>query len=193
VVVYLGNRLRAQTPAPEVAPAQTKVGLVNLAQVIQKYEKFKVFQQELKDMAKPFQEKDDGYKKQLEDYAKFISNPTTSAADREKYEGWKVTVTRQREDNLNAFKKQLETKRNEQVVQLYREVEEAVQKYAGPNGFHLILQYNDSVNEKDRTSASYLQFKLERSGGACMPMYMAGGLDITNAIIANLNSRYSTK
>jgi Skp family chaperone for outer membrane proteins len=193
VAVPLASYLRAQTPGSETAPAQTKVGLVNLSAVIQGYAKFKLFQQELKDLAKPYQESDDKLKKQLDGYVAFINNPTNPEAKRQECEGWKLTVTRQREDNLNDFKKKLEAKRNEQVVQLYKEVEEAVQKYAGPNGFHVILQYNDSTKAEDRNSATYLQFKLERSGGACMPIYIAGGLDITNAIVANLNARYGSK
>jgi len=196
VAVYIGSQLWAQQPGQPgagAAPASTKVGLVNLSQVIQGYKKFKTYQDELKKLVEPFQKKDEEIVEGLKKAQKALEDPKTAGKDREDWDGYKTQLLRAREDLTNKVKKELAKKSDEQIVQLYKEVEEAVKGYAAPNGYHVVLQYNDAPSPNEKLNPGYIQRKLERAGGACMPMYIAGGLDISNDIINNLNQRYDAQ
>src|SRR5271166_4429060 len=58
LVAYFGSRLWAQAPgAAAAAPAQTRVAVINLLQVIKNYNKAKFYETELEETLKPFRNK----------------------------------------------------------------------------------------------------------------------------------------
>jgi Skp family chaperone for outer membrane proteins len=191
VAVYLGSRLWAQAPAaPAQAPAQTRIGLVNTLQVIKSYHKFKTFDDELRRLATPFEENDKKLRANLEAWTKESQKPNLQAAEREKAEKEMKDRKRQIEDNALEAKKLLAKRNDEQIVQLYHEIEDAVKRYAVSNGFHIILQYDERTNPAELYSPINIQRKLQGSAGTgcTVPVYVTAGLDITQAVIANLNA-----
>src|SRR5207249_748234 len=78
----------------------------------------------------------------------------------------------------------------EGFVQLYREVEDAVKRYAGYNGFHIVLQFSEPPNPTDLYTMRNLNRKLEglTAVGASTPIYTAPGMDITAGVLTNLNA-----
>ena len=76
-------------------------------------------------------------------------------------------------------------------MQLYREIEEAVTRYASNNGFTLVLQYTEP-EAAEKYSPQNIQRKLAGASqtGCASPVYIHPGLDISAAVIANLNSQY---
>ena len=73
---------------------------------------------------------------------------------------------------------------------LYKEFDEAVRTYARTAGIEMVMHYNDAVLETDRNSAANIARKM--SAGACMPMYLTPGLDISQDIVNTLNAKYPT-
>jgi Skp family chaperone for outer membrane proteins len=190
LAVYLGSRLWAQPPAGAVqAPAQTKVALVNLVQVIKNYHKYKTFEDEQKNLAKPFEERNKALQENLKQWQKVLENPGSTPQDKEKAEKEIKERKRQIEDNVAEFKRALGKRSDDQLVQLYREVEDATQRYAGNNGFSVVLQYNEPPVAAERYSAMNIQRKLQAAAatGCCIPVFIAPGLDITDGVVANLN------
>jgi Skp family chaperone for outer membrane proteins len=191
VAVYFGSRLWAQQPAgaPQ-APPQTRVGLVNTLQVIKSYHKFKTFDDEMRRLAKPFEDNDKKLRDNLLEWQKAAANPSLSAQDREKAETEIKERKRQIEDNALQAKKVLASRYDDQFKQLYIEVEDAIKRYAGPNGYHIVLQYDEKQAPHELHSPPNIQRKLQASAttGCCVPIYIAPGLDITLQIIANLNA-----
>jgi Skp family chaperone for outer membrane proteins len=185
--LYLGSTLSAQGPAPAQAPAQTRIGVVNTIQILKSYHKFTTFQTELKGIAKPFEDEDKKLKENLKKWEDYGQQPNLAAADREKAEDAIQKHKREIQDNALRGRKALTKRTDEQLVQLYREIEDAVSRYAASNGFHLVLQYDDAAAEK--YSAPNLQRKMNgiASTGCTGLMYSAPGLDLTGAVIANMN------
>src|SRR5262249_9680005 len=136
--------------------------------------------------------KDEKLAKDMKDAEDKLKDPKGELTPklREDWTKYYTSLKRQREDLTAELKQKLADVSDKQIVQLYKEVEEAVQKYALSNGFHLVSQYNESPNAKDRENPTYITQKLQRAGGACVPLYMAGGLDISTAIVNNLNQAY---
>ena len=191
LAVYLGSRLGAQSPAaPAQAPAQTRIAVVNMVHVITNYHKFKTFQDELGNLAKPYKKREGDLQTNLKAWQAELEKPGATAQQRDKAEVEIKERKRQIEDNATEAKKILAKRNDEQFVILYREVEDAIKKYAASNGFHMVMQFNEPPNASDLYNVKNIYRKLEGSTatGCCAPVYVAAGLDITTGVLANLNA-----
>jgi Skp family chaperone for outer membrane proteins len=194
--LYCGARLLAQgtaQPAPQQAPANTRVAVVNLHAVLKGYAKTKIYDQEVEAIVAPMRKEAEKMKENITTWTKTLQSPTLPAKDKE---GWETAIRNQKrllEDLEMEASKKVKKKREEQLVQLYREIEDAVQRYATPNGFTLVLQYTDPETVQEKYAPENIQRKLAGSAqtGCVVPMYFHPGLDISAAIIANLNAPYA--
>jgi Skp family chaperone for outer membrane proteins len=194
VMAYVGSRLPAQAPGA-ATPAQTRVAVVNLLQVIKNYNKAKFYESELDETLKPYRAKGEKLKADLIQWQNYLSDPKNQQIPADQRETGEKSVTnlkRQMEDLEKEVRKVFAKKREQQVVQLYKEVDEAVKRYAVSNGLHLVLSFGEPVNPTDLYAAPNIARKLEgiNVGGACMPMYFADGMDISNAVVDSLNRAY---
>ena len=87
-------------------------------------------------------------------------------------------------------KKELIKMNGEAAVTIYKEVEDAVNLYARSNNLELVMFYNDAVTAEDYYHPANLQRKLTQPA-AVMPLFVAPGMDISNAIVTNLNAKYA--
>ncbi|MCI0461173.1 MAG: OmpH family outer membrane protein [Gemmataceae bacterium] len=191
VGIYFGSRLWAQQqPAAAQPPAQTRVAVVNIIQVIKKFHKFTTFNAEMGRLAKPFEDKDKEYRKAVQQCQDAIKDPKTAPAERDKAEQTMKAYQRGIEDNAQEAKKVLAKKNDEQMVQLYREVEDAVTRYATSNGFHIVLAHDEKVPATEAIQPANIQRKLQGTAGTggTFLMYAAPGLDITQGVTTALNS-----
>jgi Skp family chaperone for outer membrane proteins len=194
ITAYVGSCLLGQAQAQQgtPAPASPKVGMINLAVVLKGYNKFKVYNDEIENIRKEYQKKEDGFKDSIVKWQQFAQNATASQADKEKAEKAIKDFKRMIEDNVQEYNKVRSERSDKQMVQMYHELESAVQKFAGPNGFHLILHYSEPTQDADKYSAPNIQRKLVgpgQSGGVC-PIYMVPNIDVSADIIRTLNELY---
>ncbi len=194
VLAYVGSRLHAQpenglrqTNATAPVAARPKVAVINLAQAIKKYQKWATFEAEykayFKRWEKVFEEKKaEGLKVKAE-----LDKLPAGDPGREGYEKKLKELERAMEDLGQQAKKDLSTYQGEQAVHIYKEVEAAVATYARSNDIEIVMQYSDAVAPADLYSPMNIQRKLQIP--ACMPMYIAGGVDITDVVANMLNTR----
>jgi Skp family chaperone for outer membrane proteins len=195
---YLGSQLRAQNPqqytgqvqqatatAP-VKPLTTRVAIINLQQVIKQYRKWTDFEQNYKNAYQYYNAEFEKRKTQGVSLKSQLDK-TADDATKDKIQQQLKDLERQVQDLGETAKKQLGKMRDEQAVQIYREVEEAVQHYARANDIEMVLHYNDAIVPADMYNAVNIERKLQT--GACMPMYSAPGMNITDTIAMMLNQR----
>jgi Skp family chaperone for outer membrane proteins len=189
VAAYVGSRLGAQTPAAVQAPAQTRIAFVNTVFLIKNYHKFKTFDAELQELAKPYEKRDKELRDNMKLWQDTVKKPDCPQAQRDQGEQEIKKRQREIEDNREAAKKVLAKRNDEQIVQLYREIEDTVKRYAGQNGYHVVLQFDERTNPAEIYSPVNIQRKLQGSAGTgcCVPVHMAPGLDITQPVLAILN------
>jgi Skp family chaperone for outer membrane proteins len=200
--LYCGARLLAQAPAPQPAqqqpPAQTRVAVVNLHLVLKGYQKTKVYDQEVEAIIAPMRKQGEDIKENIKKCTEMLEGPKQVA--QEHRAAWEKAFRdnkRALEDLEAEASKKVGKKREEQLVQLYKEIEEAVQRYAISQGFTLVLQYTEpeakvGAGPDERYTAQNIQRKLAGSSqtGCTVPMYFHPGLDISQAVIQNLNAAY---
>jgi Skp family chaperone for outer membrane proteins len=188
--VLLTAKLTAQPPAAAQPPAEprTRIALLNLTYVIKNYSKFLAFQEEMKKAVENYQAQDKLVGGQIEAKTKDMQNPALQPAQKEAIQKDLTALHRKREDNSNEAKAFLGKKSDEQMVILYKEVQEAAQRYAAAHNFELVLHYNDAVSAQDYWSAPNIMRKMQ--AGACMPLYCMPGMDISAQIVQTLNAAY---
>jgi Skp family chaperone for outer membrane proteins len=198
VTAYIGSRLQAQNQpqysghvqqATTTAPAptlRTRIAVINLQQVIKQYRKWSDFEQSYKTYYGQFNAEYER-KKATALELKGQLDKATDETVRDKLQNQLKDLERQVQDLGETAKKQLGKMRDEQAVQIYREVEEAVQAFARANDIEMVLHFNDAVVAADLYSPMNVQRKLQT--GACMPMYTAPGMNITDTIALMLNQR----
>jgi Skp family chaperone for outer membrane proteins len=175
------------------APLSCRVATVNMVVVMKGYKKFDVFRTEMDAKAKPYRDKDKELKDMYKGWQAVAQDAKKSAKEREDAENYLKTLKRQIEDNGANATKVLSALEDDKVVQLYHEIQDAVASYARPNGIHLVLQYTELVSEPDIYSPPNIKRKLQSGQvGACTPMYIADGMDISQAIVTLLNSKFQT-
>jgi len=190
---YFGSHLRAQQPgtapgAPAFAEPRTRIALINLAYVIKNYKKTETFQAEIKAEFQAYEGRAKAKQTQMEQLAKHASDPKTTPDQREADQREMTKLKREVEDLNNEAKGNLGKKGDEQMVILYREIQDAAQRYAMAHNYDLVLHYIDATTQADYYAPGSIARKLQSP--ACMPMYQAPGLDISREVVIALNASY---
>jgi Skp family chaperone for outer membrane proteins len=191
LAVYAGAQLRAQQPTPARAPAaepRTRIALLNLAYVIKNYKKTESFQAEIKAEFKNYEARAQAKRAQMEQLAKHASDPKTTPEQRESDEKTITQLKREMEDINAEAKSVLGKKGDEQMVILYREIQDAAGRYAVAHNFEAVFHYLDATTQQDYYSPNMIVRKLQSP--SLMPMYQAPGLDISVEVVMALNASY---
>lgn len=172
-----------QKPAKPAA-LRTRIGLINLTYVIKNYKKYTNFQEELKAVIKPFQEREAKLRKQVEKLAKKGNQKIVPAKSEDMEEKLKE-LQREIEDNNAEAKRAIGKKSDAAMKICYLDVIQGAQHYAIAHGFDLMLHYNDATTPEDYFSVPTIARRLQTAG--LMPAYAAPGMDITKEITEVLN------
>jgi Skp family chaperone for outer membrane proteins len=192
--IYVGSHVWAQqggqqTARPAaVAPLQTRVAVINVAQVIKEYNKFKAYQAELKAQIKPLNDQVEKLKADVATRRAEGAKPETTAQRREQLEKDIKVVERQIQDLVDEANKNFSKKSMDQLQTIYRDIQNAVTVYARSQGFEMVLQYNDGADPTEKYSPASLQQKL--SNQACFPIYNDERMDLTQVVREMLNKQY---
>lgn len=198
-VAYLGSRVVAQAPQQYAQPVQqaaatqpassvtTRVALINLGQVIKNYQKFKNLMAEVDAQSKAYQ-KDYETKRNavIAKQGELAKPENQNSPHREQLEREIRDLQRQLQDLGEEAKEKTGKMEFDRLVQTYKEIQEAVQVYARARNLELVMHYNDGIGT-DAFLPPIFQRKL--MNGACWPMYIAPGMDITNDVTNMLNQR----
>jgi len=186
LAALVGNRLTAQGPAAATPPT-TKIALINMTEVVNKYEKWKVFKDQIKGVATAYDTKFQQLKKQMETEAAKAQNQTAPAAEREHAEKEIKRLRNEISDLNDEAKKVVGEKQAEQLKAIYIEVQGLAERTAKVRSYDMVLQYNDPFTA-DPNGMLSLQRKM--TSDAFLPLYVAQGMDITNEVIQSLNTWY---
>lgn len=175
---------------------QTRIGLLNLTYVIKNCDRYKDFQEAIREIVEPFQRKDANLRRQMD---KLRAEAQKLAAERNSseqharraqqqhnaLEGRARQLQRELEDNALAVKEKLGRCSDEEMEALFRAVHKAVKRYAASHDLDLVLHYNDAVVVADYYSSPNVARKL--TSAALLPLTSTPGMDISKDISDLLN------
>ncbi|MBY0527686.1 MAG: OmpH family outer membrane protein [Gemmataceae bacterium] len=193
VAAYVGTQLWAQQPAaqpPAAQPQPTRIGIVNMVAVLKSYKKYTNMEAELRARAQELEKKLEPFRGQLIQLQTEYKKPETVQARREQIERELRKLQVDAQDAEEQAKKELMKRSGDAYVQIYREVEDLVKRFAVSQGYGLVMFYNDAIDQADLYHPANVQRKLMQPA-AVIPMYITPGMDITKMIADNLNAMYS--
>lgn len=190
---YCGSSANAQQPAqPAARPAysepRTRIALLNLAYVIKNYEKTTVFQSEIKLEFKKYEERAQFKTKQIEELQKHAADAKTTPDQKEADQREYLKLKREIEDINSEAKQILGKKTDEQMVILYRDIQDAAARYAVAHNYEAVFHYIDAITQADYFSPGAIVRKIQQPG--LMPLYQTPGLDISQQVVMSLNAAY---
>jgi Skp family chaperone for outer membrane proteins len=195
-VTLLGGWLLAQPgtttpPRPATAPAasQTRIALLNLTQVIKGYNKYINFQNEMKGLLKVYEDKHTKLRTQVEGYQKDLQKPDIAPATKEQIEKDVRRLQREIEDNNNDAKAALGKRSDDEMLLLYKEVQDAASRFAMARNYDLVLSYNDVPSNSPEFFAP-MSVARRMQTQALLPLYSAHGMDISEEVKNALNAAY---
>jgi Skp family chaperone for outer membrane proteins len=191
MVGYIGSRLAAEPPkapaagTPAAPQPQTKVAVLNLSYVIKNYKKWEAFQADYKKKLEGFDAQLKPMKDDYEKYEKEIKKPEVSAATKEDYGKKMREIQRVMQDKAEDYKKVLAEFEANSFTTIYNDVKYWTERYARAKGIELVMHYNDGTTEAEVNAATNIGRKMGQ--GACFPLYVAEGMDISKQVVAYLN------
>jgi Skp family chaperone for outer membrane proteins len=177
-----------QGAAPSVGGV--RVAMVNMYVIMKGYKRVEMYNEEMKTLIKPYQ---DEMKKLQKNYKGWVDiSQDKQKTQKERDEATKYALEYEHQIKiLNAeWNKKIVSKEDQTVVQLYREVEDAIGRYAKSNGIHLVLQYFEPLDQQYSSKNIGRKVTGVTNFGAVGPIYIADGMDISNAVVGVLNSQY---
>jgi Skp family chaperone for outer membrane proteins len=174
--------------AVQQQPAATKVGVVNIGQVFNQYNRAKAFKAELEATLAPHKKR----AKELTDHIKacedFINSGKCTNEQRDQYADAIKKTRRQLEDMSVEIQKSLGTKQEQNLVTLWKEVNLGIKAVAQSQGYSLIIGYGDPMEKELMDAFPNVNRKMQAMDlGGSTPLYMHDSVDISNIVVHNLN------
>jgi len=164
-----------------------KVGLIDMATVFKKYEKFSSQRAVLKaeieqkqEIYKPMRLKIEQLKKQISDKGLNSDSP-----EKQSWEKEYIKLTAEYQSQLKQDEVQFMRREAKIYKEIYKEVQDAVSLYAGYYGYAIILRYSSEGLEKVTDPRKILE-KMNR-----LVVYSSPNVDITQPILDHLNKKYT--
>ena len=190
IVAYFGGRLVADPPAGTPAKTgaaapqpQSKVAVLNLSFVIKNYKKWTTFQTEYKTKLESYDVALKSLKTQLDTKQKELQ--TADAGMKEQLERQMKDIQRSMQDKTDDGKKALAEMEAKQFSTIYKDVQDMTTRYAKSRGIEIVMHYNDGTTDAEVNNPMNIGRKMGQ--GACFPLYMAPGIDISADVLAYLN------
>jgi Skp family chaperone for outer membrane proteins len=190
-MIALGLGLFACAGEASAQAPTSRIKVVNIWMVVKNYKRTEALRAELQGIIKGYDDELKQTKTDLEGRKTQIKD-----ADNNKYtdEQKKALVNEVKRleriltDKGEEMREKLIKKESEQAIGVFHEIEDAIGRVAKSGGAELVLIYGDTPDEKDRNVAANLARKINTS--ACLPLYMAPGVDITTEVLTLLNAKY---
>ena len=168
--------------------AETRIATINLAYVVKHYDKAVQWEKEFKQELARYEGATKKLRSQLEADDRELKDPATQAERKEALESEIRTLKRKLEDHEVTERKRLTQLQQEQIVILYRDVEQQIASLAKSKEIDLVMQYNDEPNPAEKNLAANITRKLTCAG--MLPIYMAQSIDVSTEVLAQLNASY---
>jgi Skp family chaperone for outer membrane proteins len=189
LLIIAGGTASAQGQA--MSQPATKVGVVNVGLLFTKYAKAQVFKKELEGDLAPLKAEAEKIKNVMQAHQEWIKKAgTTDPGQKEKSEKALRDGQRALEDLDLQARKLIGKKQEAQLVQLYKEIQAAVQSYGQQSGYHVIFAYGDPPDADLYTFGNINRKMSGMDMGGIVPFYIQNGLDVSNDVLQRLNYSY---
>lgn len=187
---YGVSQLVAQPPAAGAVPQVqgTKVAVVNIGLVFNKYKRAVVFKADLEETLKPFKTKAMKLQEEMKSWAEAMQKPGFEPSKKEQYQKALRNNQRELEDMELQIKNLLGKKQEDNLITLWKEVNMGIDAVAKAYGFQIVLGYGDPMEKDMLNQFPNINRKMQAMDlGSTVPLYVHGSVDLSAAIADTLN------
>jgi Skp family chaperone for outer membrane proteins len=182
-------QVKEEHPVPAGA---IRVAIVNIGVVFNKYERARQFKDELEAIMAPFKEQGKVLTAQIEEWQTKALAPEIDPTEKKKLEADILKNKRQLEDLQREISRKLGKKQEDNLVQLWKEVQDGIKTYATQEGLQLVLGYGDPMEKQLLDQFPNINRKMQAMDlGSTVPLFAAPGVDIAEGVVALLNRNYA--
>jgi len=177
--------LLAQNDPVQQGQAPPVVAVINMAEVIKKYQKAQNMINELERVEQEWWDKIKPIRDQLNSCRPPHHNRCLSPPERENKEREIARLQKELQAVEEDAKNDLAKRKGLIYPALYHEVEDAVSRLASSRGYAVVFFYNDANDADEKYSETNVRRKFELPA-AVMPIYIANQVDISASIVQAL-------
>jgi Skp family chaperone for outer membrane proteins len=190
---YSTNFVVAQPAGNPGAGAQaqqgTRIAVVNIGEVFNKYKRAIAIKAELEGTLDPYKKKAKKLNDEIKKWSEDMTSPTFKAQDRPHYESAIVKNQRELQDMDREIKTLLGKKQEDNLVMLWKEVNMGIKAVAEAYGFQIVLGYGDPMEKEVLDQFPNVNRKMQAMDlGSTAPLYVHGSVDLSKAVVDTLNS-----
>jgi Skp family chaperone for outer membrane proteins len=190
---YFSNYLFAQgtggTGSPTATAQQgTKVAVVNIGHVFNKYRRAIAFKKELETTLEPFKGKAKKLTDEITGWTQQVQKGEVKKENIPHYEAAIVKHRRELEDMERTVKDLLGKKQEDNLVTLWKEVNMGVKAVADAYGYHIVLGFGDPMEKEMLDLFPNINRKMQAMDlGSTVPLYYQASVDLSSAVSETLN------
>jgi Skp family chaperone for outer membrane proteins len=185
---YFSSYLFAQGTGTATQQAGTKVAVINIGHVFNNYIKAQGFKKELEAAFAPYKDKIKRNQDQIVEWQKQLQSSNLDPKQREFYESSVRKNKRELEDWGVEMQRLLGKRQEDNLVQLWREVNLGIQKVSEAYGFQIVLGYGDPLDKELLHLFPNINRKMgAMDNGGAVPLYIHGSIDLSHAVTETLN------
>ncbi len=193
---YGVSQLLAQQPAGGGVPAVqgTKVAVVNIGHVFNKYKRAIAFKAELEETLKPFKAKAQKLQEEMKSWAEALRKPGFDPKNKDQYESAIRKNQRELEDMEIQIKNMLGKRQEDNLITLWKEVNMGIDAVAKAYGFQIVLGFGDPMEKNLIDQFPNINRKMQAMDmGSTVPLYVHSSVDLSTAIADTLNNWHDSQ
>jgi len=179
----------AAAPAPSQRPG-TVVAVVNMNSVLKNYMRAQELNTKIKNKVQFFSNKMNEKRTEVQRIQAELTKPTLTPQQKDQYEKDILRLQRELQDLDAQARKEIGKEQGDIAVQIFKEIEGVIQAVAAANGFDLVLSFPDSASTQPDEMYSQDNVVRKMASQAAIPLYYKPHIDLTNAVVQTLNTRY---
>jgi Skp family chaperone for outer membrane proteins len=175
-------------------PGAVRVAVVNIGHVFNNYESAKASKKELTDSLEPVKTKAKRLTDELKQWSRMIEDGDYSAFTRNELQ----TMIQKNRLELgqieNKVRSQMGKKQEDNLVQLWKEVQAGIKTYATQHNIDLVIGYGEPLEKELLDVFPNVNRKMQAMDvGGLTPLFMMPGVDISEGVTALLNKQYRAR
>ncbi|MBI3824231.1 MAG: OmpH family outer membrane protein [Planctomycetes bacterium] len=178
-----------KTNSPKVGT--TKVAVFNIGVVLGKYDRANAAKDDLTKQVKRLQAEAKELTDNLTKWQTALQAGEVPAEKKELYEEKIITARRYLEDLNREARTTIGKKQEANLIQLWKDVREAVKTYSAEHGLDLVIVYGDVTQADQLDVFPNITRKMSAlDQGGSLPFFVAPGVDISEGLVQLLNRQY---
>lgn len=184
---YLFAQPGGGAPAP-AAQQGTKIAVVNIGEVFNKYERAIAFKKELEQTLAPYKADAKKFSDEITTLENELRKPGLDPKLAIQYQDKIQSHKRTLEDMSKEITRKLGKKQEDNLVTLWKEVNMGIDAVAKAYGFQIVLGYGDPMEKELLNQFPNINRKMQAMDlGSTVPLYIHNSVDLSPIIVQTLN------